>query len=93
LEPLRQDEIEAFLLLQWHRFETHTVRTKEAYEQAAISFTSRLRSQVSASKSARKTFQFIRNPFEALFAAELIADGRDPDIGAVVEENYQAAAV
>jgi len=41
----------------------------------------------------RGNFQFIRNPFEALFAAELIADGRDPDIGAVVEENYQAAAV
>jgi hypothetical protein len=91
LEPLRQDEIEAFLLLQWHKFETDALITKEAYEQRVNSFARQLRSQASTSKRAEENFQFIRNPFEALFAAELIADGRDPDIGAVVEENYKAA--
>ncbi len=92
LEPLRHDEIEAFLLLQWHGFQTRKLITREAYEQAVIAITKRLRSEATTSKRAEENLQFLRNPLEAVLAAELIADSQNPDIDAVIEENYKAAA-
>ena len=91
LQPLRTDQIEAFLLQQWPALMVETRMTKEMYERAVHEYVGRILNEEGQDTDDARLV-VLSNPMEATLAAELLSKGEVPDLFRLVEQRYDAMA-
>jgi HEAT repeat protein len=89
LQPLRPDQIEAFLRKQWAAVAPLASVSQESYERAVAEYVSVLPQETKPGTRADPRLLVLCNPMEAALAAELIAQGEKPDLFRLVEQRYE----
>lgn len=96
LQPLRPEQIEAFLLKQWESFAYAQAEGRESYldqekyKDAVSRYIAAIRKDVQESEDPR--LLTLSNPMDATLAAELLARNQTPDTFRLVDQGYRVMA-
>ena len=92
LQPLTEEQIKAFLMTRWQAMSIDARLNQNEYEQACCAYLQQTLHGDRSQEHREATQRMLSNPMDLTVVATMLADGREPDLFALRQQQYHIMA-